>query len=117
VKKYYLCIKIKKMIVSFEQKYLCDLYEKGKTNDKKHRFQPQIIEKYKERIDTLKKALRIEDLFPLKSLNYEVLQGDKEGISSIRVNLKYRIEFTVEQNEKDYLLTVCNIKELSNHYK
>ena len=117
MKKHYFCLKIECMIVFFEQQYLCDLYEKGKSNDKKHRFQPQVIEKYKERIDTLKKTHRIEDLFPIASLNYEVLQGNKQGISSIRVNQKYRIEFTVEKNEKDIFLTVCNIKELSNHYK
>jgi len=105
------------MIVTFEKQYLCDLYEKGKSNDKKHRFQPYIIEKYKERIDTLKKANRIEDLFLISSLNYEVLQGDKQGISSIRVNNKYRIEFTVHQNEMESVLTVCNIQDLSNHYK
>ena len=105
------------MIVAFEKQYLCDLYETGKSNDKKHRFQPQIIEKYKERIDTLKKANRIEDLFLIASLNYEMLQGDKKGISSIRVNLKYRIEFTVKINEMETSLTICNIIELSNHYK
>jgi len=105
------------MIIAFEQQYLRDLYETGKSNDKKHRFQPQVIEKYKERIDTLKKARRIEDLFLIASLNYEVLQGDKKGISSVRVNQKYRIEFTIEKNEMDFFLTVCNIKELSNHYK
>ena len=105
------------MIVSFEQEYLRYLYETGKSNDKKHRFQPQVVEKYKERIDTLKKAHRLEDLFPIASLNYEILKGDKQGISSIRVNQKYRIEFTVNKNENDILLTVCNIKELSNHYK
>ena len=103
------------MTVTFEQKYLRDLYEKGKSDDKKYRFQPQVVEKYKERIDTLKKAHRVEDLFPIKSLNYEALKGDKKGISSIRVNLKCRIEFTVEENEKDIFLTVCNIIELSNH--
>ena len=105
------------MIVAFEKQYLCDLYEKGKSNNKKHRFPPQIIEKYKERIDTLKKANRIEDLFPIAALNYEVLQGSKKGISSIRVNLQYRIEFTVEINEKEIYLTICNIQELTNHYK
>jgi len=104
------------MIVSFEKQYLCDLYEKGQSNDKKHRFQPQVIEKYKERIDTLKKAHSLEDLFPIAALNYKVLQGDKKGSSSIRVNLKYRIEFTVEKNERDTFLTVCNIIDLSNHY-
>ena len=39
-------------------------------------------------------------------------------ISSIRVNDKYRIEFIVSQEENGKaLLTICNIIELSNHYK
>jgi proteic killer suppression protein len=51
-------------------------------------------------------------------LEYEVLSGDKEGISSIRVNDKYRIEFVVSHEEDGKaLLTICNIIELSNHYK
>ncbi len=53
----------------------------------------------------------------LNALNYEVLKGDKEGISSIRVNKQYRIEFTVTDNGVEPLITVCNILELSNHYK
>ena len=105
------------MIVTFEEQYLSDLYEHGKANDKKHRFQPNIIEKYKERIDTLKKAQKIEDLFSISALNYEVLGGDKKGVSAIRINQKYRIEFTVTVNELDKALTICNIEELSNHYK
>ena len=104
------------MIVIFEQQYLRNLYEHGTTNDKKHHFEPY-IEKYKERIDTLKRTLKIEDLFLISSLKYEVLQGDKQGISSIGVNHKYRIEFTVKENDNDTLLSVCNIIELSNHYK
>lgn len=39
-------------------------------------------------------------------------------IFSIRVNDKYRIEFIVSQEENGKaLLTICNIIELSNHYK
>jgi len=34
------------MNVEFEKEYLAELYEKGKTNDKKHRFQPQIVNGY-----------------------------------------------------------------------
>ena len=30
------------MIVTFDKEYLKELYESGKTNDKKHRFQPDI---------------------------------------------------------------------------
>ncbi len=45
-----------------------------------------------------------------------MLTGDKAGISSIRVNNQYRIEFTVNK-AKDTVVTICNIIELSNHYK
>lgn len=100
------------MIVCFDKEYLRDLYETGKA-DKKHRFQPEIIKRYKKGIDYLKSASKIEDLYLLSSLRYEVLKGDKSGISSIRVNDQYRIEFVVSEQT----VTVCNVLELSNHYK
>lgn len=34
------------MNVEFEKEYLVELYEKGKTDDKKHRFQPEIVNGY-----------------------------------------------------------------------
>ena len=34
------------MEIIFEQDYLRDLFYEGKTHDKKHRFQPQIVRKY-----------------------------------------------------------------------
>lgn len=106
------------MIVKFEKEYLSELYYSGKCSDKQHRYQPDIIKRYKRRIDTLNDATCIEALYRLNSLEYEVLSGDKEGISSIRVNDKYRIEFIVSQEENGKaLLTICNIIELSNHYK
>jgi proteic killer suppression protein len=62
-------------------------------------------------------ASGIEALRRINSLNYEVLKGDKAGISSIRVNKQYRIEFTVTDSGVEPVATVCNILELSNHYK
>jgi len=100
------------MIVVFDKQYLRDLYFEGKS-DKKHRFQPDIVRRYKRGIDYIKAANRPEDLFLVPSLHYEVLKGDKKGISSIRVNDQYRIEFTVSEE----LVTVCNVLDLSNHYK
>lgn len=51
------------------------------------------------------------------SIHYEVLKGDKAGISSIRVNDQYRIEFTATSDGEDAIVTICSILELSNHYK
>lgn len=106
----------KGMIVTFDKEYLRELYEKGK-GDKKHRFRPDIVKRYQKRIDTLKHALNVEELLAIHSLNYEVLKGDKAGISSIRVNDQYRIEFTVSNQEAETTIYICNILELSNHYK
>lgn len=105
------------MIVTFEKEYLRDLYETGKTTGKKHRFQPEIIRKYKFCINMLLSASAIEELYTVNSLNYEILKGDKKGISSIRVNRQYRIEFTVKNEGTEPFITICNILELSNHYK
>ena len=55
--------KPKVMIVIFDKDYLEELYSKGKTNDKKHRFQPNIVKRYIKRIDTLKHALNIGDIY------------------------------------------------------
>lgn len=105
------------MKIVFEKKYLSELYYKGKTSNKKYRFQPDVIKRYRLRIEILESADCIEDLFPINALGYQVLKGDKVGISSIRVNDKYRIEFSVSKIERETVITVCNILELSNHYK
>lgn len=104
------------MIVTFDKDYLRELYETGK-GGKKHRFQPDIVKRYRKRIDFLKRALNTEELYAVHSLNYEVLKGDKAGISSIRVNDQYRIEFTVSIQEQETIIYICDILELTNHYK
>ena len=105
------------MDIVFEKDYLAELYYNGKASDKKHRFQPEIVKRYKLRIETLEAANNIEDLLPIKSLHYEVLKGNKDERSSIRVNNQYRIEFTVNESESKTTAIICNIIELSNHYK
>lgn len=105
------------MEIIFDKKYLEELYLKGKTSDKKHRFQPQVIAKYRKTIDLLESLSGTEDLYRFHSLNYEVLKGDKQGIESVRVNDQYRIEFKTTKIMSEIIVTLCNIQELSNHYK
>lgn len=104
------------MIVTFDKLYLKELYENGKTSDKKHRFQPSIVKRYKDRINFLMSAASKEQLYPVKSLHFESLHGDKNGLFSVKVNDKYRIEFSIDENIEEPILTICNIVELSNHY-
>ena len=105
------------MEISFDKKYLQELYEVGSTMDKKYRFQPHIVAKYQKTVAILKSVSRVEDLFLYHGLRYKSLKGDKEGIESVRVNDQYRIEFTTIRAASETVLTICNILELSNHYK
>ena len=53
----------------------------------------------------------------MNSLNYERLSDDKTGLSSVRVYEQYRIEFQEVIEAGQTIATICNITELSNHYK
>ena len=105
------------MIVTFEQTYLKELYTNGKASDKKHRFQPQIVAKYIKVINLMKQLENVLGLTKYGSLHYEKLHGDKAGISSVRVNDQYRIEFTESIEAGKQIATICNITDLSNHHK
>ena len=104
------------MIVVFEKRYLEVLYKKGTCLDKKHRFQPDIIRRYQKVINFMKNSSSMRTLAMIKSLNLEKLLGDNEGLYSVRVNDKYRVEFTTSETEEDTIMTICTIQELSNHY-
>ena len=105
------------MEINFRKKYLLELYEDGKTTKKKYNFPEYIIKAYQLRIEILRRTQQIEELFTLNSLEYKKLGGDKEGISSIRINDGYRIEFIVKQDDSEEGITVCDILKLSNHYE
>ena len=105
------------MVVTFEETYLEELYTKGKANDKKHRFQTHIVDKYIKVINLMKQQENVLGLTKYGSLHYEKLVGDKKGTSSVKVNDQYRIEFIEETEDGKQIATICSITELSNHYK
>ena len=59
----------------------------------------------------------VMDLARYRGLHYEHLHGDKEGLSSVRVNDQYRIEFREIIEDEKTIAEVVSITELSNHYK
>lgn len=106
------------MNVEFEKEYLADLYEKGKVMDKKHRFQPQVVNGYLKCVKALINASRMEDLYLFKSLNYEKLKGDKKGLSSLRINDQYRLEFReITSQSNQMIIEICSLVDITNHYK
>lgn len=105
------------MEILFDKEYLRQLYEKGSCNDKKHGFQPQVIKKYIKVVDLMYASPNTLSLAKYNSMRYEKLVGDKLGLSSVRVNNQYRIEFEERVKDGETIATICNITELSNHYQ
>ena len=102
------------MEITFEKDYLRELFYDGVTSDKQHRYQPQIVRKYVRVVNIMDSVDQASDLLRYRSLHYEKLLGDKAGLESVRVNDQYRIEF---KTSAECGITLCNIIELSNHYK
>ena len=44
------------MIIEFDKDYLCELYRDGKTGDKRHRYQPEVIRGYQRAVFLLSSA-------------------------------------------------------------
>ncbi|MDR2937582.1 MAG: type II toxin-antitoxin system RelE/ParE family toxin [Prevotellaceae bacterium] len=106
------------MKVNFEKEYLRELYETGRTRDKKHRFQPQVLKGYARCVKALDEAARIEELFRFNSLKYEKLQGNKSGLSSLRINQQYRLEFReIPSQANEVVIEICSLVDITNHYK
>ena len=105
------------MEIIFDKDYLREMYYEGKSSDKHHRFQPQVIRKYIRVMNILDAVNRTEDLYRFHALNYEKLVGNKQGLESVRVDKQYRIEFKTSEKDNDKMITICNIIDLSNHYK
>ena len=105
------------MEVIFDKEYLMTMYNTGKCADKKHRYQPGIVRKYIDIVNLMKRTRDVMGLRQYNSLRYEKLSGDKKGLSSVRVNNQYRIEFEERIRDGETVAAICNITDLSNHYK
>jgi len=105
------------MVVTFQEEYLKELYRDGQVRDKHHRFQPQIAKKYTRIVDLMIEQKNVMGLTKYVGLHYEHLHGDKEGLSSVRVNNQYRIEFREILEGDKTIAEIVNITELSNHYE
>ena len=103
------------MEIKFNETYLKELYTEAEC-EKKHRFQPQIIRKYIRVVDLMISEVNVLGLMKYNSLHYEKLVGDKQGLSSVRINNQYRIEFEEQTMDGETIATICNITDLSNHY-
>ena len=54
------------MYIEFDKDYLRELFEQGRTSDKKHRYQPEVIRGYYKCVMFLKRAENVEQLYTRK---------------------------------------------------
>lgn len=104
------------MVVEFSNDYLQCLFE-GKPVIGKPKFPADVITKFKKTILILQYADSSNSLKKFKGLNFEALKGNLKGYYSVRVDIRYRLIFTIN---KDLSLTVSEIiviDELSKHYE
>lgn len=100
------------MTTTFLNRHLEELYETGRS--RKYRLQSDVIARFIDRVNILKAAETIHDLQRQTSLNFERLSGS--NLHSIRVNRKYRVEFTMDWTNEERTIGIAGITELSNHY-
>lgn len=106
------------MYIRFGEEYLEELFISGKCSDKKHRLQPAVVKNYIKCVRFLSELKQIEDIYPYKGMNFEVLTGDKKGVCSVRINIQYRLEFTLDTDQAvEPVVTVCTLLDITNHYK
>lgn len=67
-------------------------------------------------VNYLKAARRIEDLFLIKSLHYEKMKGDLNGVDAVWINAQYRLMFHSSPDETGIIVNAL-LFEISKHYE
>lgn len=105
------------MNITSEDIALLELYENGKTSDKKYKKLPMAaIKGYVKAVNKMRAATRIEDIMRDHGLNYERLRGNKKGLESVRCNDVWRLIFKSSPIDGSIIITEINLIEISHHY-
>ncbi|NLJ38059.1 MAG: hypothetical protein GX432_04770 [Candidatus Atribacteria bacterium] len=99
------------MDLQFGNKDLENLYTTGKSR----RYQRNVVKKFFLRVQSLKAAKNIYDLWNLHSLHFERLSGFSNRFS-VRINDQYRLEFEIHFEDENQTQGLIRILEISKHY-
>jgi len=103
------------MDVYCSNKKLFKVYKKGKST-KKYRFPQNIIDKFIMRVDALKAAETVHDLWNNPAFKFEKLQG-YDNRYSIRLNRQYRLEIEIEWTNEEKTKGKIDLIDITNHYE
>ncbi len=105
------------MFIEFEDKALEDLFTTGSTSDNRYKKLPKdIVKRYVKVVNYLRAAVRIENLYLIKSLHYEKKEGNLKGVDAVWINDKYRLLFKTSPDESGIIVNAL-LLEISKHYE
>lgn len=99
--------------VNFGNKDLDKLYNQGKTRLK---IDKSIIKKFLIMVQRLCHADSINDLRKPPSNRFEKLQGT-DNLFSLRLNVQYRLEFTIDFEDREKTKGTVTVVNISKHYE
>ncbi|HUK59589.1 MAG TPA: type II toxin-antitoxin system RelE/ParE family toxin [Stellaceae bacterium] len=70
-----------------------------------------VIKSARRKLTVLRAAIDDRSLRNWKSLHYEKLKGDREGLRSVRLNDQYRMVFTLNENTNPQTATIIAIED------
>ena len=89
------------MKIVFEDSALEELYVSGTTTNSQYRkLAKDVVKQYVKVVNYIRAARRIEDLYCIKSLHYEKMKGDLNGVDAVWINKQYRLLFNSSPNEE-----------------
>lgn len=102
------------MKVAFKTKELELLYSTPLNELKgKQKYSREVIKQYQAKVRILTYIDALKELYPIRSLNFEALKGDRKGQYSLRLNKQFRL--IMEEVEDD--LIEIEVIEISKHYE
>lgn len=102
------------MKVAFKTKALEQLYFTPLDEIRgKQKFSREVIKHYQAKVRILTLIENLKDLYPIRSLNFEALSGNRKGQFSIRLNKQFRLIITEVEDE----LIEVEVIEISKHYE
>jgi toxin HigB-1 len=85
---------------------LVETEEAGKT-----KLPVSVIQSARRKLTVLRAAIDDRSLRNWKSLHYEKLKGDRDGLRSIRLNDQYRMVFSLDETTNPQTATVLAIED------
>lgn len=106
------------MNIVFLKSYLDDIYQGNTRKYKDYKSNPQLVKQYVKTVNKLKSITNIEQLYQIKSLQYEKKIGDLDGISAVWINNQYRLLFRETSTAPNSLeIDLLEIEDISKHYQ